>query len=212
MAGMRAGAPSRQRARPAGLLALGLLGCLGCLASGPAWAHGGLGDGKSIWGGALHCVTSPLSLAALLGLVAALFGVRERLAITAAVVAGVVAAGSAALASRVPVYGAPAAVVLLGLAAVAAWEPPDAGVWLLAVLGGAAAGLAADLDTPTWQGVIGVGAVVLFLLGCTLSAAHDLLKLPRLTSVLPIARRILGSWVAAMGLLMTALAVHLGKS
>jgi hypothetical protein len=187
------------------LLVAGLVCC------GPVWAHGGLGDAKSIWGGAQHFLTSPLSLAALLGLAAALFGTTERVFFPAIVLAGVCAAGAAALAGGLPSAAAPAAIVLIGLAAVAGWTPTRAAALALAVVGGSAAGLAADLDARSWQGSIGVAAALMLPLFGALAASEDLIKLPRLAAILPIARRVLGSWVAAMGLLMTALAFHVSK-
>lgn len=193
---------SRSPAKGLWLAAGALLCC------SPAWAHGGLGDAKSVWGGAQHFLTSPLSLAALLGLAAALFGLQERVFFAAAVLAAVSAAGAAALAGSLPAFLAPAAVVVVGFSAVAGWTPPLAVALGLGVLGGSAAGIAADLDAPSWQGSIGVAASLLLPLVCALAAAEDLMKSPRLRSVLPIARRVFGSWVAAMGLLMAALALY----
>lgn len=190
--------------RPSSLLLLfaGLACC------SPVWAHGGLGDAKSIWGGAQHFLTSPLSLAALLGLAAAFFGTPERVFFPAIVVAGVCAGGAAALAGWLPSAAAPAAIVAVGLSAVAGWTPPYVAALALAVLGGSAAGLAAELDAHSWQGSIGVTAAMMLPLFSALAVSEDLTKLPRLAAILPIARRVLGSWVAAMGLLMTALAFH----
>lgn len=171
-----------------------------------------MGDGRSLWGGALNFLTSPLSLASLVGLAAALFGIRERLSLAVAVVAGIAAGMATALAGHVPAYAAPAAVVVVGLSAVAGWKPSGAGALLLALLAGMAAGIAADFDAPSWPGAIGVAGSMMFILGCALAVFHDLVGLPRLQSILPIARRVLGSWVAAIGLLMTTLAIHLGKN
>jgi hypothetical protein len=187
------------------LLVAGLACC------GPAWAHGGLGDAKSIWGGAEHFLTSPLSLAAMLGLAAVLFGTPERVFFPAVVLAGVCAAGAAALAGWPPSGAAPAAIVAVGLAAVTGWTPQRAAALALAVLGGSAAGLAADLDARSWQGSIGVATALMLPVFGALAASEDLVRLPRLAAVLPIARRVLGSWVAAMGLLMTALAFHVSR-
>ncbi len=184
---------------------------VGLACCGSAWAHGGLGDAKSIWGGSQHFLTSPLSLAALLGLAAVFFGTPERVFFPAVLLAGVCAGGAAALAGWLPAATAPAAIVAVGLAAVVGWTPPRAAALALAVLGGTAAGLAADLDARSWQGSIGVAAAMMLPLFAALAASEDLIKLPRLTAILPIARRVLGSWVAAMGLLMTALAFHVSR-
>ena len=184
---------------------------IGLACCGPVWAHGGLGDAKSIWGGAQHFFTSPLSLAALLGLAAAFFGTSERVFFPSIVLAGGCAGGAAALAGSLPAAAAPAALVAVGLAAVAGWTPSRTAALALAVLGGTAAGLAADLDARSWQGSIGVAAAMMLPLFAALAASEDLIKLPRLAAIFPIARRVLGSWVAAMGLLMTALAFHVSR-
>lgn len=184
--------------------------------AGPAWAHGGLGDGQSIWSGALHLLTSPLSLAALAGLTAALFGCREKMVLPAAALAGLAAGVAAALVPRFsPAFSAlvaPALVVLTGLFAVAALKPGNAGIFLLSLLAGLAAGVASGLDTPGWQGVIGVAGSVTLLIGCALAAAHDMLAVRRIGALVPVARRVLGAWVAAIGLLTGALAIHLQRN
>lgn len=184
---------------------------IGLACCGPVWAHGDLGDAKSIWGGSQHFLTSPLSLAALLGLAAAFFGMPERVSFPAIILAGVCAGGAAALAGWLPTATAPAAIVAVGLVAVAGLTPPQAAALTLAVLGGTAAGLAADLDARSWQGSIGVAAALMLPLFAALAAFEDLIKLPQLAAILPITRRVLGSWVAAVGLLMTALAFHVSR-
>lgn len=197
--------PERQGARYAALLALWLL------CASPAWAHGGLQGSTSLWGGVQHFVTSPLSLASLCGVWVALMGVQERRLLAVALVAGAAAGLGAALAGYAPAYAAPVAIVVVGLSAVAALKPSNAGAMVLAFISGMASGVAADLDAPSWPGVIGVTAVEIFILGCALAVAHDLARIAKLQTVLPIARRVVGSWVAAMGLLMAVLAIHMAK-
>jgi hypothetical protein len=190
------------------LVALAAL-CLGC--ANPAWAHGGLGDAKSIWSGASHFLTSPVSLAATLGLVAALFGVGERLSLTAALVAGASAGLATAFSGYLPAYTASAILVFVGLSAVAGWKPSDLGAWGLALVAGTAGGLAADLDAPSLPGAIGVGLTVMTIVASVLAIFHDMVGITRIQPFLAIAKRVLGSWVAAIGLLMTTLAIHLSK-
>lgn len=182
------------------------------LSCGPAWAHGSMGDGKSLWGGASHFLTSPLSIASVVGLCAALFGVHEKLALAVAMVAGAAAGVGSAAAHYVPTFFAPAAVVVVGLCAVIGRKPSVIGALLVATIAGLAGGIAADVDAPSWPGAIGIAGAMMFPVACTLAAAHDIGSFQRLQSVLPIARRVLGSWVAAIGLLTTTLAIHLSKS
>lgn len=192
------------------LLALGLACC------SPAWAHDAFGNGKSVLAGALHLLTSPLAIAALLGLVLALLGIPERLSF----VAGGLAAAASAAAAAAPAFSvhlgaasAAAAVVVIGLCSVFAIKPSVLGVVLLSLLAGAAAGQAADLDSVSWQAVIGVAGAMLFITISALAASEDIAalvqrRLPWLKTALPVARRIVGSWIAAMGLLLAALALH----
>jgi hypothetical protein len=78
------------------------------------------------------------------------------------------------------------------------------------LLAGLAAGAASDLDNPSWQGVIGIAGVMLFVTISAPAALDDMARLAWLKNILPIARRILGSWVAAIGLLLGALAIRSG--
>jgi hypothetical protein len=194
--------PETPRASYAALLALVLLH------SSPAWAHGGLQGSTSLWGGIQHWASSPLTWASLCGVWVALMGVSERLVLPLAVLAGAAAGLGAALAGYFPAYVAPATIVVVGLCAVAAYKPSNTGAMVLALISGMAGGVAADLDVPSWPGVIGVTAAEMFALGCALAAGHDLTRIGKLQTVLPIARRVVGSWVAAMGLLMAVLAIH----
>ena len=189
-----------------------MLASAAVLCSSTAWAHGGLTGSKSLWGGISHFLTSPLSLAALVGLLVALFAIPQRLSLLATALAGVAAGIASAFSGDVPAYLAPAAVTVVGLCALAGWKPAQAGALALALMAGVAGGLAADLDAPSLPGGIGVGGVELFIVGCLLAACHDFAAIARLRTVLPIARRVVGSWVAAMGLLMTTLAIHLSKT
>lgn len=163
----------------------------------------------------LHLLVSPLSIAALIGLIVALAGLAERQALVAglcAAAAAAVAATVPALSAHLPVFIAPAALVVIGLTSVLAIKPSATGAVLLAVLGGIAAGQAADLDVPDWQGIAGLAGLVLFIVLAALGGSEDLTAMLKarmhwLKTVLPIARRVVGSWLTAMGLLLTALAL-----
>jgi hypothetical protein len=220
-----------------------LLGCTGLLLAGPAWAHGV--DASPLWGGALHVLTSPLALAALLGLVAALFGIEEQLCFSVAAMTAVTAASAAVLtavfasylaglagagsaqtggASVSPAGGrflvmawanfspalAPLGVVLVGLAALVGWRHTQRAALGLAILAGITAGIAAQLDNGRWQSVLGLTGCVALITIVGLIAFHELKRFSSLQSILPIARRVLGSWVMALGLLLAVLAVRNG--
>lgn len=190
---------------------IALLLAIGLFYSHPALAHDAFGNGKSVWTGALHLLTSPLAVAALVGLVLALFGVQERMSVVAAGCAAAASALAGAVPTQIPVFAVPAAVVVLGLSAAAGLKPSKTATVLLSLLAGMAAGAASDLDNPSWQGVIGIAGVMLIVTISALAAFEDLSRLTWLQNILPIGRRILGSWVAAIGLLLGALAIRSGS-
>lgn len=192
--------PLKSFLRLLGLPALALL-------CGPAFAHDGLGASTPLWNGALHFLTSPLSLAALAGGVALLHGVDARMAYLAALLAGLAACTGSALAPALPQGAVPAVLVLLGLCALSGWTPKTWAGLLLAALAGATAGAAADVDTPTWQAGLGVGLVMMLGLQGALALLRQAAGVATLAGVLPIGRRVLGSWVAAAGLLLFTLAL-----
>ena len=178
--------------------------------SSSAWAHGVFGLETSVWTASYHLLTSPLSLAALIGLALVLFGIREPASFIAAALASAAAVLATLWLVHIPPVAAPAAVVVIGLSAVAAWKPSTGSAFVLAALGGLAAGSAAELEQPRWQDLAGMAVTVLIATFWLLATAENLNQSGRLRSVLPIARRVLGSWVAAIALLLGALAV-LGK-
>lgn len=178
--------------------------------SSSAWAHGVFGLETSVWTASYHLLTSPLSLAALIGLALVLFGIREPASFIAAALASAAAVLATLWLVHIPPVAAPAAVVVIGLSAVAAWKPSTGSAFVLAALAGLAAGSAAELEQPRWQDLAGMAVTVLIATFWLLATAENLNQSGRLRSVLPIARRVLGSWVAAIALLLGALAV-LGK-
>ena len=190
--------------KPAVATALAGAALSGC---NSAWAHGTLGADTSIWTASSHLLTSPLSLAALIGLALVLFGIREPLSVGAAGLAALAAVVATLFSPHLPAVMAPAAVVIIGLGAVAGWKPSAALSLVLAVLSGLAAGAAADLEQPRWQDLIGMAVTVMIAAFWLLAVSDNLNTSGRLRAVLPVARRVLGSWVAAIALLLGALAL-----
>jgi hydrogenase/urease accessory protein HupE len=178
-----------------------------------ALAHGNFGADTSIWTASAHLLTSPLSLAALIGLALVFFNTRESISVLAAVLAAMASVLASAASEHIPDVMAPAAVVILGLSAVFAWRPSTAFLLLLAVLAGLAAGVAADMQQPRWQALIGMAVTVMVCTFWLLAISNNLYRNrnTRLQTLLPIARRILGSWVTAIALLLGALALLAGR-
>ena len=183
--------------------------CLLCCA--PAWAHGGLKGSSAIWDGALHVMASPLSIAALLGTATVLGGLHVRLVYAIALVATLFAGVALLSSGYLPPYTAPVLIAVLGLIGVSGWHPPAIVAMMIAAIAGFAGGLAAELDRPSIFTIMGVLMTEAIVTVGLLTAYQDIADLKRVAPILPIAKRVLGSWIAAIGLLMTTLAFHVQK-
>ena len=177
----------------------------------PAWAHGELGGGLGMLSGVTHFLTSPLALAAWVGMMVAVYVVDEKrvpvLVISSALAAGLGAYGVVYAAN----YVAPALVVLVGLIGVFAISLSAPATVLLALVAGFSGGLAAELQPPSLARALGVAVTQSALVGGALYTLPALNRVAKLKVVTPIARRVLASWVTAIGMLMTALAIYLAK-
>lgn len=178
------------------------------LAGAPAWAHSGLTGGLALWDGATHILLSPLSLAAIAGLAAILCGIEERRIYAVSIAVGICAGVAHGVAPYLPACAVPGAIAMVGLIGVAAWKPSPAAEIALSLVAGLAGGAAASLDAPNLPTIAGAVLAQMLLLAIVLMGYRDLNRLQALAPILPIARRVLASWVTAMGLLMTALAFH----
>lgn len=180
------------------------------MASAPARAHSGLTGGLALWDGATHILLSPLSLAAIAGLAAVLCGMGARRIYAVAILSGLAAGSAWLLAPFLPACTAPGAIAVVGLVGVAAWKLPAQAELLLALLAGVAGGLASALDAPNFPTVAGAALAHMLVLAVLLMGYLDLRKVVAIAPLLGIARRVLASWVTAVGLLMTALAFRVG--
>lgn len=177
----------------------------------PAWAHGELGGGKGMLSGATHYLTSPLALAAWVGMVVTVFAVHEK-QVPALVISSAVAAALGAFGAEVaPSYLAAVLVVAIGLAGVFALRLTVTAAVLFAVITGFTSGLASELEPPTLARALGVAVTQAALVAGAHYTIPELHRVARLQPFTAIARRVLGSWVTAIGMLMTALAIHSAK-
>ena len=176
------------------------------MAAPPAFAHGAFEDVAPFWSGALHLLVSPLSLALCIGLACCLVPVRPR----HAVYSWLVLFGAAFLVSAlglvctlpVPAF---VAICLGAIAIVQARQP----LWLLISLGLVSGVSAASAAAPDTSGILTGAGLGLALLLLSVGTYEGLVRLP---TALRLAPRVLGSWVAAIGLLLAALAVASGQS
>lgn len=151
---------------------------------------------------------SPLSISAVAGLVATLTAGRNTLPFAAFFASGI----SGFLLAYFPVHGAAlaaaAGVVLVGVSAASGYQPQPLLTIALAACGGAAAGAAVELDAVSWGSASGVGVATLYFTFIGVAALQALQRQHRFKAVTPIALRILGAWVTAIGALLAALALR----
>lgn len=177
----------------------------------PAWAHGELGGGLGMLSGVTHFLTSPLALAAWIGLVVAVFVVDEKRVPVLVITSALAASLGAFSVDYAATYLAAVLVVLIGLNGVFAWSLSSTAAVLLALVAGFTSGLASELEPPTLARALGVAATQAALLAGALYTVPALDRVVQLKAMTPIARRVLASWVTAIGMLMAALAIHLTK-
>ena len=185
------------RCRASAILVLTLL-----FHASPASAHDVFGlSAAPFWLGALHLLVAPLGIAAVVALAAAIpFSSSETIVYSA--VAASVAAFATALWAPAPVAAAgPIGIVVTGLTAVLGLEPSRLFGVALGLLAGFAAGAAAQLDVPAISASLGVAIAMVSL---SLWAVEAFIYTRRFV---PLARRVIGAWTAAIALLLGALAL-----
>jgi hypothetical protein len=183
---------------------LALIGLPWLVMAAPANAHEVFGvTAAPFWMGALHLVTAPLGIAAIIGLAAAIsFAPRETVA-WSSILAGITAFAAAMWTTPSVAAAAPIGIIVAGLFAALGFDPARWMGLTLGALGGFAAGSAAQLDVRAISGALGVAVVVM---SATLWAVE---AFAYGRTVLPLARRVIGAWVAAIALLLGALAIKL---
>jgi hydrogenase/urease accessory protein HupE len=187
------------RSRP-----LGLFLVAAAAAPAPAWAHASLEAVPTFWSGALHVLVTPLAVATIIGLGAALVRASDRATVTGIAAAAGAAAAVGWLALPLPAGPAAAGAAVVGLAAALAGRLPLAAAALLGLLAGATAGTSAGSQTQAVAPALGAAFAAALICVAIVEIAA---RLPR---TLQLAPRILGAWVAAIGLLMGALALRAG--
>jgi hypothetical protein len=189
-----------------------ILRCAFLLLPCTAWAHGDL-NARPWLEGVLHVITSPMCYALLLGLALAALGLDDQQHYSAA---GLAAGGAAITVLLIAWAGldangrwaqalAACMAAVLGLLAVVGKPLPRAGIFILALMAGSAASLAAQLDGFHWQSLISLSASIGLIAALFSVMWRDLRRLPVIKPHLPLAARIAGAWIACIGLLILAL-------
>lgn len=171
------------------------------LSISPAYAHSVFGETASFWSGAAHVVTSPIAIAILLGVGSRIAAQPPGVAYLRAIAALILATGIAATTFESAILGPLAAALIGGLAALSP-RHHRIEVVPLGLFAGAAIGSAIELDATNWVSCLGAAAASGYV------AMMLFEGLERLERFSPVPRRVLGSWVAALGLLLLALAMR----
>lgn len=166
----------------------------------PAYAHATFGQIDGFWSGAAHVVISPVAVAILIGLTCRIATQAPRSAFMC-IAAVIASSGMTAAFFNDAVIGPVAAALIGGLAALAPRHHKYESV-PLGVLAGAAVGASVQLDSVGWLACLGVSAAAGWI---ALFAFEGLVRLEPMSSV---PRRVIGSWAAALGVLLVALAVR----
>jgi hypothetical protein len=169
--------------------------------------------------GVLHVITSVLCIALLLGMALVALSLDEQQHYSVSAVAGVGAAMALVLGDWAGIHwnslGARLAlsfvVACLGVIAAMGWVVRGRWMVLLAACTGGAVGTAAELERFQWQSSLSMGMTVIVVCSLLSVALRDARRLPWAAEHLPLAARIMGSWIACLGLLLLALALQAAR-
>ena len=188
---------SRARVRVSALVAL-----TSVLTVTPVYAHDVFGlSAAPFWLGALHLLVAPLGIAAVVALAAAIPFSSGATIVYSAIAAGFAAFATALWASASVAAAGPIGIIIAGLTAALGVEPSRVFGITLGLLGGFAAGAAAKLDVTAPSASLGVAVAMISL---SLWAVEAFVHTRRFV---PLARRVIGAWTAAIALLLGALAL-----
>lgn len=163
--------------------------------------------GKPWLSGAAHVAFTPIAWLLLAALLLGIAGLQGGWLLAGT---GLVAAASAlglATTAVPPLAGPVLALLLAGVGLVGRRLPGALALVLVAAVG-LAAGSAVDLDAPVRVPAVLGATLVFYLVVALFLAGWQDLERSRLAPALPLARRILSAWIAAIALLLLALAAR----
>jgi len=179
------------------------------LLSVDAHAHNGFGNISPFWSGILHFLISPLAIAATVGYFAWIASSKNVLDLNSIAIcstsAGIMSLHAGLLSQDILAVG----VLLVGIAAMLRIRTPQLVIQAVGLLIGTVIGIGADLDSQSVISAFGVSVVTLYLGIVFLGLWDRGTEIAWLNPILLVASRVLGSWVAALGLLLVALGIRL---
>lgn len=179
------------------------------LLSVDAHAHNGFGNIAPFWAGVLHFLISPLSIATTVGYFAWIAGSKKVLDWNSIALCSTSAGILSLHPGLLPQHVLAGGVLLVGIAAMLRIRTPQLVIQAMGLLIGAIIGIGADIDNQTVISAIGVSVVTLYFGVVFLGLWNRGTEIAWLNPILLIASRVLGSWVAALGLLLVALGIRL---
>jgi hypothetical protein len=174
-----------------------------------AHAHNGFGNISPFWAGVLHFLISPLAIAATVGYFAWIAGSKKVLDFKSIAICSTSAGILSLYPGLLPQHILAGGVLLVGIAAMLRIRTPQLVIQAMGLLIGAVIGIGADLDSQSVISAFGVSVVTLYLGIVFLGLWDRGTEIAWLNPILPTASRVLGSWVAALGLLLVALGIRI---
>lgn len=191
------------------MLSLRILAIAALCLSADAHAHGGFGNASPFWSGALHLLVSPIALAGLLGYAALIVASEKILDFKSIATCAITAGFFSFHPGLLPQHFLAAGLFIVGVAAMLRLKTPLVATQIAGLFVGAIVGIGSDLDAPSVLSGLGICALSLYL-GIVFIGLWDKgTEIDWLNPILLIASRVLGSWVAALGLLLAALGFRL---
>jgi hypothetical protein len=168
----------------------------------PAYAHDMFGlSAAPFWLGALHLIVAPLGVVSVIAFAAAIPFSSGSTIVWSSIAAGLTAFATALWAPAPVAAAGPIGIIVAGLTAALGLEPTKVFGILLGLLAGFAAGAAAKLDVVAISACLGVSVAMISL---SLWGVEAFIHTRRFV---PLARRVVGAWMAAIALLLGALAL-----
>ena len=167
----------------------------------PVEAHALFGSGTQLLDGVLNLLRAPLAIVGCVGFAAAIAYSSNDRVLRMVGIAMLATCGCCFFQPLWRTMAAPVGCVASGLLAASGIQPPKLLGYVLALIAGTSVGMAVELGPQSLLTALGTGAA---LVAVTLWAIQCLEWLP----VGPLARRIVGAWMAAIALLLGALALR----
>lgn len=171
-------------------------------------AHDDLRNISPYWSGMIHLLISPTSIAALVGYLACIAESKKILDLYSILICAIVAGLASYFHGSAPEYFPSIGVLFAGIAAMLTLKIPQLMLRLAGIYMGIIVGVSSNLDQQDALSSTGVMTITLYLelvfLGLwEIGTAND-----RLKPIMSVGLCVIGSWITAFGILMTAVEIR----